>query len=177
MIEENDIEQHNNSTQDDQKEEKIVIDDTEEKEERKLDVPNDINVIIKSKEDGILFDQDCCTCYNLILNNEGKIATSFLGVHNETILKQIKKATKLYFKALSKNLKEERKKAKAELKEEQKNKKNKEVEKDEDKNEGRTKVIATDSPSASHECDDKGNIIKKERFCQSKSTKRRKKSK
>lgn len=82
----------------------------------KLDVDNDIRVIIKSKNDGILFDQECCTVINLILNNDGEIATSFLGVHNEQLLKALTKVQKAYFKALKKTLKEERKATSTELK-------------------------------------------------------------
>ncbi len=84
-------------------------------EDMKLDVPNDINVIIKSKKDGILFDQDCCTCINFILNSDGEIATSFLGIHNEFLISQLGRAMKTYFKSLKKALKEERKKAKESL--------------------------------------------------------------
>jgi len=86
------------------------MENKDKKDDLKLDVANDINVIIKSKKDGILFDQDCCTCINLILNNEGEIATSFLGVHNEFLLNQMIRAMKTYFKTLKKALKEERKK-------------------------------------------------------------------
>ena len=82
----------------------------------KLNVDNDIRVIIKSKNDGILFDQECCTVINLILNNDGEIATSFLGVHNEQLLKALTKVQKAYFKALKKTLKEERKATSTELK-------------------------------------------------------------
>ena len=88
-----------------------------ENKEQVLPVDNDIRVVIKSKEDGILFDQDCCTVVNIILNNYNEIATSFLGIHNETIIKQLWKAQKAYFKALKKTLKEERKHASAESQE------------------------------------------------------------
>ena len=77
-----------------------------------IDVENDINVVIKSKKDGVLFDENGCTVINIILTNEGKIANTFLGVHNEYIIKQLEKAQKMYLKALKKTLKEERANAK-----------------------------------------------------------------
>ena len=82
----------------------------------KLDVENDIRVIIKSKKDGVLFDQECCTCINIILNNDGEVATSFLGVHNEYLIKQLEKVQKSYFKSLKKTLKQERLNTAKELK-------------------------------------------------------------
>ena len=82
----------------------------------KLDVENDIRVIIKSKKDGVFFDQECCTCINIILNNDGEVATSFLGVHNEYLIKQLEKVQKSYFKALKKTLKQERLNTAKELK-------------------------------------------------------------
>ena len=77
-----------------------------------IDVDNDINVVIKSKTDGVLFDENCCTVINIILTNEGKIANTFLGIHNEYLVKHLEKAQKMYMKALKKTLKEERIKAK-----------------------------------------------------------------
>lgn len=86
--------------------------DTPNEEKETLGVENDVRVIIKSKTDGVLFDQDCCTTINIILNNDAQIATSFLGIHNESIIKSMERAIKIYFKALKKTLKEERKRAK-----------------------------------------------------------------
>ena len=66
---------------------------------------NDINIKITKNDSGVLFDEDCCTCINIILTNDGKIATSFLGCHNPYIVMQLEKAQKLYFKELKKALK------------------------------------------------------------------------
>ena len=73
----------------------------------KFGVPNDINVVIQNKEKGVLLDDDCCTVINIMLTNEGKIATSFLGTHNPFIVSQLEKAQKEYFKVLKKTLKKD----------------------------------------------------------------------
>ena len=66
---------------------------------------NDINVKISKKDGGTLFDENCCTCINILLTNDGKIATSFLGCHNPFIVMQLERAQKVYFKELKKALK------------------------------------------------------------------------
>lgn len=73
----------------------------------KFQVPNDINVVIQNKEKGVLLDDDCCTVINIMLTNEGKIATSFLGTHNPFIVSQLEKAQKEYFRVLKKTLKKD----------------------------------------------------------------------
>ena len=66
---------------------------------------NDINVKISKQDGGVLFDENCCTCINILLTNDGKIATSFLGCHNPFIVMQLERAQKVYFKELKKALK------------------------------------------------------------------------
>ena len=73
----------------------------------KFEVPNDINVVISTKEKGVLLDENCCTVINIMLTNDGKIATSFLGTHNPFIVTQLEKAQKEYFKVLKKTLKKD----------------------------------------------------------------------
>lgn len=73
----------------------------------KFQVPNDINVVIQNKEKGVLLDEDCCTVINIMLTNEGKIATSFLGTHNPFIVSQLERAQKEYFRVLKKTLKKD----------------------------------------------------------------------
>lgn len=70
-------------------------------------VENDLNVVISTKEKGIIFDEKCCTLINIMLTNDGKIATSFLGVHNPFIVTQLEKAQKAYFRELKKTLKKD----------------------------------------------------------------------
>ena len=141
-----------------------------------LPVDNDIRVVIKSKEDGVLFDQDCCTVINIILNNYNEIATSFLGIHNEEIIKQLWKAQKAYFKALKKTLKEERKKIGKTIDSEENNvEPKKDTKKDSiyhikefennnqsNKNQEHNCVIDSSEPSFDHVCDKDGcRLIKK----------------
>ena len=134
-----------------------------EKDHPTLGVDNDLRVVISSKEDGVLFDQICCTCINIILNDDGEIATSFMGVHNENILKQLTKAQKAYFKAIKKTLKEERMSAKDKL-DEEKNDDNKDKAKTEDKSsnsEETSKLLSSDTPAYEHKCNEKGRRISK----------------
>ena len=74
-------------------------------EKMTFNTENDINIKITKQDGGVLFDENCCTCINIILTNDGKIATSFLGCHNPYIVMQLEKAQKLYFKELKKALK------------------------------------------------------------------------
>ena len=41
----------------------------ETKKKETLGVKDDIHVLIESKDDGVLFDENCCTIINIILNN------------------------------------------------------------------------------------------------------------
>lgn len=52
-----------------------------------------------------LINEECCTCINIILQNDGKIQTSFLGAHNPEIIRNLERALKVYFKGLKKTLK------------------------------------------------------------------------
>lgn len=79
-------------------------------EKFKFSVNNDINLVISTKENGVVFDEDCCTCMSIILTNDGKIATNFLGSHNPFIISQLEKAQKEYFKSLKRKLKKDYKK-------------------------------------------------------------------
>ena len=146
-----------------------------------LGVENDLRVVISSKADGILFDQICCTCINIILNDDGEIATSFMGIHNENIIKELEKAQKVYFKAIKKTLKEERKTAKDKLDAENKetdktqqsdnNEKstNSDIKTDENDSDNKNsnndkKTIETNTPAYNHECDKSGTCIAKKKI-------------
>lgn len=71
-----------------------------------FDTENDLNVAVIRDNKELLVNQDCCTCINIMLLNDGRIHTSFLGSHNPYILQQLEKAQKLYFKGLKKALKQ-----------------------------------------------------------------------
>ncbi len=68
---------------------------------------NDINLVISTKENGVVFDEECCTCMCVILTNDGKIATNFLGSHNPFIISQLQRAQTEYFKVLKRKLKKD----------------------------------------------------------------------
>ena len=70
-----------------------------------FDTKNDINVAVIKDGKDLLINEDCCTCINILLKNDGQILTSFMGSHNPYIVSQLEKAQKAYFKALKKALK------------------------------------------------------------------------
>lgn len=76
------------------------------KTERVFDTENDLNIAIIKNGKDLLLNEDCCTCVNIMLNNDGRILTSFLGCHNPYIVEQLEKAQKMYFKGLKKALKQ-----------------------------------------------------------------------
>lgn len=82
----------------------------EEKHDHNLEVkyntPNDLNLKVVGVENQELINEECCTCINVILQNNGNIQTSFLGAHNPEIVQNLEKAMKLYFKGLKKALKQ-----------------------------------------------------------------------
>ncbi len=71
----------------------------------KFDTENDLNVAIIKDGKDLLINEDCCTCINVMLKNDGQILTSFLGSHNPYIIAQLEQAQKYYFKGLKKALK------------------------------------------------------------------------
>ena len=76
-----------------------------EENEIKFDAENDLNIAIIKNNTDLLLNENCCTCINIMLSNDGRILTSFLGCHNPYIVNQLEKAQKLYFKGLKKALK------------------------------------------------------------------------
>ena len=71
----------------------------------KLETNNDLRLTIKAEEKEILVDEVCCTSINILMNNDGNVMTSFLGVHNPEIIKTLERALKAYFKGIKKTLK------------------------------------------------------------------------
>jgi len=66
---------------------------------------NELKLTIKAQGKEVLVDEECCTCINIILKNDGQIMTSFLGAHNPDIVKQLERAQKAYYKEIKKTLK------------------------------------------------------------------------
>ena len=76
--------------------------------EKMFDTDNHLKVeILDSKTKNKYVEQECCTCINILLTNDGEIATSFLGVHNDEIVHLLEKAQKLYFKKVKKEFKKQ----------------------------------------------------------------------
>ena len=73
-------------------------------EDIRFETENDLKVIVKNEKEEI-YNEDCCTCINIVMKNDGQILTSFLGSHNPYIVRQLEKAQKIYFKELKKALK------------------------------------------------------------------------
>ena len=71
-----------------------------------------INVV---KKDGneILFDSDCCSCLTLVVTSDGRLATSFFGLHTPELVGVLKKTTNEYYAKLKKEFKAQYKAEKA----------------------------------------------------------------
>lgn len=82
-------------------------DDCDCEHEAIFETDNDLNVAIIKNNKDLLLNENCCTCVNIMLSNDGRILTSFLGCHNPYIVEQLEKAQKMYFKSLKKALKQQ----------------------------------------------------------------------
>ena len=68
--------------------------------------PNDIQITIK-QNDGkeCLFDSPCCSCMTVVLTADGRLATSYFGLHTPDVVKFMKKTTNQYYNKLYKESK------------------------------------------------------------------------
>ena len=73
-------------------------------DEKIFKCPNHMNVTIKKDGGELVLDESCCTAMVILLKNDGNMATSFYGYHNEKIIKVMNNAQKKYFKSLKKRL-------------------------------------------------------------------------
>ena len=71
----------------------------------KFETINELKLKVSGAKDQVLVDEECCTCINILLKNDGQVMTSFLGAHNPEIIRLLEKAQKLYFKEIKKTLK------------------------------------------------------------------------
>ena len=84
--------------------------------EEKYD-PNELHINVKKrKEEEVLFDSDCCSCMTLVLTADGRLATSFFGLHTPEVVKSMKKITNEYYAKLIKEFKKQYKEEKAKMK-------------------------------------------------------------
>ena len=88
----------------------------EEKNQMNID-PNEIHVNIKKRDtDANLFDSDCCSVMALVLTADGRLATSYFGLHTPEVIKAMKKITNEYYAKLVKEFKRQYKEEKARIK-------------------------------------------------------------
>jgi len=84
--------------------------------EEKYD-PNELHINVKKRNnEEILFDSDCCSCMTLVLTADGRLATSFFGLHTPEVVKSMKKITNEYYAKLIKEFKKQYKEEKAKMK-------------------------------------------------------------
>jgi ribosomal protein L16 Arg81 hydroxylase len=72
--------------------------------------------IIKKDDNEVLFDSDCCSCMTLVLTSDGRLATSFFGLHTPELVKVLKKTINQYYAKLYKEFKHQYKAEKARIK-------------------------------------------------------------
>jgi len=74
---------------------------------------NDISLVVKTvATNNELVNETGCTAVCLLMQEDGKIMTSFLGNYNKAILSNFERVNKMYFKELRKKLKLSNKKKK-----------------------------------------------------------------
>ena len=54
-------------------------------EEKIFKCPNDLKVTVKKDGGEVVLDEECCTGMVILLKNDGNMATSFYGYHNEKL--------------------------------------------------------------------------------------------
>ena len=79
--------------------------------------PNEIHINVKKKDTGDnLFDSDCCSVMTLVLTADGRLATSYFGLHTPEVIKAMKRITNQYYAKLNKEFKIQYKQEKARIK-------------------------------------------------------------
>ena len=79
--------------------------------------PNELHINVKKKETGeYLFDSDCCSVMSLVLTADGRLATSYFGLHTPEVIKAMKKITNQYYAKLQKEFKQQYKEEKKRIK-------------------------------------------------------------
>ena len=89
----------------------------ENKENLQMPDPNEIHINVKRNDtDQDLFDSDCCSVMTMVLTADGRLATSFFGLHTPEIVKAMKKITNQYYAKLIKEFKRQYKEEKERIK-------------------------------------------------------------
>lgn len=88
----------------------------EEKDTQVQDA-NELHINVKKRfTDEHLFDSDCCSIMTLVLTADGRLATSYFGLHTPEVIKAMKKITNEYYAKLVKEFKKQYKEEKARIK-------------------------------------------------------------
>lgn len=78
---------------------------------------NELHVNIKKRDTNEdLFDSDCCSVMSLVLTADGRLATSYFGLHTPEVIGAMKKITKQYFAKLKQEFKKQYKEEKKRIK-------------------------------------------------------------
>ena len=88
-------------------------------EDEKIEMPdpNELHINIKKRDTNEdLFDSDACSVMNLVLTADGRLATSYFGLHTPEVVKAMKKITNQYYAKLVKEFKKQYKEEKARIK-------------------------------------------------------------
>ena len=89
----------------------------EKKDNLQIPDPNEIHINIKRNDTNQdLFDSDCCSTMTMVLTADGRLATSFFGLHTPEIVKAMKKITNEYYSKLIKEFKKQYREEKARIK-------------------------------------------------------------
>jgi len=86
-------------------------------EETQVKDTNELHVNVKKRDtEEHLFDSDCCSVLSLVLTSDGRLATSFFGLHTPEIIGAMKKITNQYYSKLKKEFKKQYKEEKKRIK-------------------------------------------------------------
>lgn len=78
---------------------------------------NELHVNVKKRDtNDDLFDSDCCSVMSLVLTADGRLATSYFGLHTPEVVNAMKKITNQYFTKLKKEFKKQYKEEKKRIK-------------------------------------------------------------
>ena len=89
----------------------------EDKDTQMNNDANELHINVKKRDTNEnLFDSDACSVMTLVLMADGRLATSFFGLHTPEVVKAMKKITNEYYARLVKEFKKQYKAEKARIK-------------------------------------------------------------
>ena len=88
-----------------------------EEKQNNIEDANELHINVKKRfTDEYLFDSDCCSVMTLVLTADGRLATSYFGLHTPEVIKAMEKITNDYYSKLVKEFKKQYKEEKARIK-------------------------------------------------------------